>query len=163
MDKSETKDLPKTKAKASATAFLLSQVGAHASGQLSERLAKLNLTTAHAGIMRVVAETPALTQQKLATTLRTQPSRLVVLLDELEEKELIERRSHPSDRRSYSLHLTAKGEKAWIEINVIRREHQTELLSCLSSAEQKQLNELLQKIADDQDLAPNVHPAYRTY
>jgi DNA-binding MarR family transcriptional regulator len=90
-------------------AFLLAQVGAHAAGKFAERLSVINLSPPHAGILRVVHTSGGISQQSLAEHLRILPSRLVVLIDELEERGMVERRADPADRRSYALHLTNKG------------------------------------------------------
>ncbi len=90
-------------------AFLIAQVGAHAASQFAERLAKEKLAARHAGILRILNSTPAITQQRLATILGMVPSRLVVFVDEMEERGLIERRENPDDRRRYALHITEKG------------------------------------------------------
>ena len=70
----------------SGAAFLLAQVGAHATSKFAERLFDLKLTPADAGIFRILAATPAITQQALATALGTLPSRLVALIDALESR-----------------------------------------------------------------------------
>src|SRR6266478_1712162 len=62
-------------------AFLLAQVGAHAAANFAERLAEVNLAPAHAGIFRILAATPAISQQALAAALGTVPSRLVALMN----------------------------------------------------------------------------------
>lgn len=67
--------------------------------------------------------TPAITQQALATALGTLPSRLVALVDDLKSKGLLERRPHESDRRSYALHLTEKGQSTLQAIGRIAPEH----------------------------------------
>ena len=90
-------------------AFLLSQVGAHAAAVFADRLAPLNLTPPHAGILRVIRQANGLSQQALGEKLGMFPSRLVALLDELEQRGLVERRDNPADRRSYALHLTRAG------------------------------------------------------
>jgi len=94
------------------TAFLLAQVGAHAASQFGERLARLRLSRPHAGILRLISQSPGLSQQELGRRLAILPSRLVALLDELQEKGLIERRQNTEDRRTYALHLTASGRSA---------------------------------------------------
>jgi DNA-binding MarR family transcriptional regulator len=66
------------------------------------RLAKEKLAPRHAGILRILNSTPAITQQKLATILGLVASRLVVFVDEMEERGLIERRENPDDRRRYA-------------------------------------------------------------
>ena len=74
-------------------AFLIAQVGAHAASQFAERLAKEKLAPRHAGILRILNSTPAITQQRLATILGMVPSRLLVFVDEMEERGLT-RMSH---------------------------------------------------------------------
>jgi DNA-binding MarR family transcriptional regulator len=156
-EKEDTTEKPKAHAGA---AFLLAQVGAHAASKFAEHLAELKLVPAHAGIFRILAARPAITQQALATTLGTLPSRLVALIDELESRGLLERRPHETDRRSYALHLTEAGKSTLQAIGRIAREHQQTLLSGLSAEEQAQLAALLQRVADQQGLTPLVHPGY---
>jgi DNA-binding MarR family transcriptional regulator len=144
----------------SPAAFLLAQVGAHAASKFAGRLAALQLAPPHAGIMRILGAQPAITQQALASALSMQPSRLVALVDELETRGLIERRENPEDRRSYALHLTEKGRAMLEVIGRVGREHQQALLAALNEDEQRQLGVLLRRIADQQGLAPGVHPGY---
>jgi len=147
-------------ARRSSAAFLLAQVGAHAASKFAERLAKLKLAPAHAGILRILDWTPAITQQALSATLGMVPSRLVALLDELEVRGLTERRENPGDRRSYALHLTEKGRSTLGMIGRVSREHQQAMLQALSDDERRQLADLLQRIADEQGLTRGVHPGY---
>lgn len=141
-------------------AFLLAQVGAHASSLFAKRLAKLNLAPPHAGILRVLDWTPAITQQALAISLGMVPSRLVALLDDLDTRGLIERRQNSTDRRSHALYLTTKGRTALGVIGRVAREHQQALLAALSENERGELAALLQRIADQQSLTRGVHPGF---
>lgn len=142
-------------------AFLLAQVGAHAASKFAERMGTLGLTPPDAGILRLLRLTAGLSQQELAAKLGIHPSRLVALLDELERKGLVERKSNPDDRRQYSLHLTEKGTKTLEEIGHVAQQHQEALCAALSLEERDKLAELLRKIADQQGLSPMVHPGYR--
>jgi DNA-binding MarR family transcriptional regulator len=141
-------------------AFLLAQVGAHAASRFGQRLAELKLSPPHAGILRILGSSPAMTQQALAGALRILPSRLVALLDEVEERGLVARRENPEDRRSYALHLTERGRETLQAIGRVSKEHQRSLLGALSADEQTQLAELLQRIADEQGLTRGIHPGY---
>src|SRR5262245_58206948 len=141
-------------------AFLLAQVGAHAAGRFAERLAPLGLTPSHAGILWNLAHQPDLTQRALADLLGAFPSRLVLLLDELEQKGLVERRSDPVDRRSHALRLTNTGKAQLEELGRIAREHQDALCAALDAAERDLLRELLAKIAEQQGLRSRVHPGF---
>src|SRR5260370_31306992 len=90
-------------------AFLLAQLGANAASQFSERLEVLELTPSDAGILRLLRVEAGPSQQQLATKLQIHPSRLVAILDNLEKRDLVERRAHAQDRRLYSVHLTKNG------------------------------------------------------
>jgi DNA-binding MarR family transcriptional regulator len=141
-------------------AFLIAQLGTHAAGRFAERLEPLDLTPAHAGILWNLAQQPALTQRALADLLGAFPSRLVLLLDELEEKGLVERRPDPADRRSHALRLTPGGKAMLEELGRVARQHQDDLCAALDAGERQQLRELLAKIAAQQGLRPRVHPGF---
>ena len=145
----------------SSPAFLLSQIGSHAAARFGERLSTLGLIPAHAGILHVLEATPSLTQQALASALGMVPSQLVGLLDDMEAKDLIERRNNPEDRRRYALHLTENGTQILKRVGEIAREHQRSLLAALSEDERRHLQALLERIAEEQGLTPGVHPGYR--
>jgi DNA-binding MarR family transcriptional regulator len=142
-------------------AFLLAQVGAHAAMRFGERISCLNLTPPDAGILRLLGASGGLSQQELSTRLGIHPSRLVAILDALEEQRLVERQTHTDDRRQYALHLTKKGQETLSEVGRIGREHTESLCASLTATEREQLAELLQKIANEQGLSPGVHPGYR--
>jgi len=142
---------------------MLTQLGTHAAFKFAERLSAIELAPPHAGILRVIGASSGLSQQDLAKTLTMQPSRLVVLVDELEEKGLVERRDSREDRRVYALQLTAKGRRALDGVTRISLEHDDAICAALSESEREQLSGLLQRIADDQKLTPGVHPGYRRF
>jgi DNA-binding MarR family transcriptional regulator len=159
-DFDESCSRPRDARGSTSAAFLLAQVGAHAASKFGERLREIELAPAHAGILRILAATPAITQQALASALGALPSRLVALVDELESKGLLERQSDQEDRRRYSLRLTEKGMSTLPAIGRIARAHQQALLAALSEEEQRQLSALLRRVADEQGLRAGVHPGY---
>jgi len=97
----------------------------------------------------------------LAELLGIFPSRLVLLLDDLDKNGSVERHASPTDRRSHALRLTAAGRTLLKEIGRIARQHQNDLFGALTHAERAQLGELLARIADEQNLRARVHPGYR--
>src|SRR5215469_3809741 len=142
-------------------AFLLAQVGAHAALRFAERLNALQLSPPDAGVLRLLRMSAGISQQELATRLRIHPSRLVAIVDNLEERKFVERKVNPDDRRLYSLQLTSSGVEILGQIGKVAREHQDALLSALSSEERVELELLLHKVADQQGLARGVHPGYQ--
>lgn len=150
-----------TESRTAGLAFLLAQVGAHAAGRFAERLGPLKLAPPHAGILRAINLQAGISQQKLAKLLGMFPSRLVLVLDELQKAGLLERKARAGDRRTYALHLTACGREKLQAIGRIAKEHQEALCAALSPKEQETLARLLARIAEDQGLTPGVHPGYR--
>jgi DNA-binding MarR family transcriptional regulator len=146
------------------TASLLAQLGEHATVRFARHLAVLELVPAHAGIFKILAGTPGMSQCALARTLGTLPSRMVGYLDELERKGLLERRPHRSDRRNHALHLTKAGQSAYHSTARLAQEHQQALLAGLSKKQQVQLAELLQLMANQQGLisGPVLHISKRS-
>ena len=141
-------------------AFLLAQIGAHAATKFGERLSALKLTPPDAGILRLLGGSGGMSQQELSTKLKIHPSRLVAILDEMENRGLVERKQNAEDRRQHALFLTNQGRESLGEIGRIARDHQDALCAALSSDEREKLAEFLQRIADEQGLTPGVHPGY---
>jgi DNA-binding MarR family transcriptional regulator len=142
-------------------AFLLAQVGAHSAEVFAELLEPLRLAPQHSGIIWMVRRSPGISQQNMAATLRMHPSRLVSLLDELEERGYVERRAKEDDRRVYAVHLTPAGEEMYAQIEKLSRQHQDIVCAALSDAECRRLAEFLQRIAEERELIVGVHPGYR--
>jgi len=142
-------------------AFLLAQVGAYAATQFAERLSALQLSPPDAGILRLLRRSAGISQQELSAKLQIHPSRLVAILDNLEQRKLVERKPNPQDRRLYSLHLTKDGSEILERIGKLAREHQDALLSTLTGDERAKLAELLHRIANAHGLTPGVHPGYQ--
>jgi DNA-binding MarR family transcriptional regulator len=142
-------------------AFLLAQIGAHAASKFSERIDKLGLYPSHAGVMRLLSQSEGISQRQLCTKLSMVPSRLVILLDELQDRGIIERRDDPSDRRSYSLYLTEKGKAVLESVKKIAKEHNESICEGLNTRERKTLAELLSRVVKLQGLIPGVHPGYK--
>ena len=89
------------------------------------------LTPPHAGILRAIATEPGRSQQALSAQLGMLPSRVVVYVDELEDRGYVERRRNPDDRRLHALHLSAAGKRLMRKISELARQHETQLTAAL--------------------------------
>lgn len=143
------------------SAFLLAQLGAHAAARFAQRISELDLTPAQAGLLRLITRNPGQSQQAIARQLGTPASRLVLLVDGLEERGLIERRRDPADRRHYALYLTGDGTAFMKELGRLGAAHEDAMTEGLTADERAVLNDLLSRLAARQDLTPGVHPGYR--
>ena len=144
-----------------AVAFLLSQLGAHASALFAERVVSLDLTPPQVGFLRLVGSEPGSSQQAIAGRLGMAPNRLVHLVDEMEERGLIERRRDPRDRRNHALHLSAEGRRLIGRLSGVAAAHEEAVCAGLTPQQRQQLGALLERVAANQGLEPGIHPGYR--
>jgi DNA-binding MarR family transcriptional regulator len=145
---------------ARAPAFLLAQVGDLAATRFAARLAELNLMPQHAGVLRLIAASEGVNQQTLGQRLGIFASRLVTLIDQLEQRGLVERRRNPEDRRQSALYLTPAGWEMLRSIGRLAVAHQEALLAPLAPEERAQLAALLARLAEAHGLVPGVHPGF---
>jgi DNA-binding MarR family transcriptional regulator len=139
-------------------AYLLSQVGAHSSRRWHERLAPIGLDSRSVLVLRHVAAEEGRTQASLAASLAVPPSRVVAIVDGLEQRGVVERRANPTDRRAHALWLTSKGRTLLAEVLAISSAHEADICAGLSQSRRRQLIELLSVIAAEQGLASGGHP-----
>ncbi len=142
----------------STLAFLLSQVGLHAARQFAERIAEVDLQPPLFRVLNLVDAAEGRSQQAIGEAIEVPASRMVALVDELEQRGLVERRPHPTDRRVRALYLTSKGRKALARGREIAKEHEKELTRGMAAADRKRLTELLQNIVDEQTIGRGIHP-----
>jgi DNA-binding MarR family transcriptional regulator len=149
---------PPTELPADSVGFLLSKVGFDAARRFRARLAPLGLEPRQFALLRYVAAAEGQSQQALGAALEIPASRMVALIDDLEERGLVERRRNPADRRARALHLTSAGRRLLGKAIEVAIAHERELLSGLSKEERGQLAELLRRLAADQGIPIAVHP-----
>lgn len=97
----------------------------------------------HLIALKLLSERGPANQQALADSLSLDPSNVVGLLNELEERRLITRRRDSADRRRHIVELSPRGEKALCEAYDRLRRVDDDLLSPLSARERATLYDLL--------------------
>ncbi|WP_158752305.1 MarR family winged helix-turn-helix transcriptional regulator [Acidobacterium sp. S8] len=143
-----------------ALGLLLSQLGTHAALSFGRKIAGFGISPPHLGMLRWIHANEGKNQRELASHLGMVPSRLVILLDELEAKGLVARARSLEDRRSQHLQLTRKGIQLLEKVERIATAHDEELGSSLTAAERETLIELCAKLAAHRGLTPDGHPGY---
>ena len=142
-------------------AFLLSSLGYAVSRRFHEILRPLELEPGEFALMRAVSASDGTPQNALAERLHISPSWMVAIVDDLERRELLERRPHERDRRVRTLHLTAAGTKLLRQAEREARQFDAHVTEPLSETELEQLLDLLQRVAGGLDLQPGAHAALR--
>jgi DNA-binding MarR family transcriptional regulator len=140
--------------------FLLSQVGAHSSRRWAERLAAIDLDSRQVMLLWNIAAREGRSQNSLATSMHLPSSRIVGLVDALERRGWVKRRTNTADRRAKTVHLTGAGRNALDLILAVAAEHEAELSQGLQTSQRDALVELLERVAHSQGLVPAVHPDF---
>ena len=143
-------------------AFMLSSLGYAISRRFQQTLAPLELEPGEFALLRAVAAGDGEAQNALAERLHISPSWMVAIVDELERRELLERRPHARDRRVRNLHLTSGGKRLLKQAERRARQFDRQVSDPLTETELQQLFELLQRIGAGLDLEPGAaHAALR--
>lgn len=116
---------------------LAQQIAEH----VRERAVTLGLTAAQATALREM--TGPMTMRELAERMSCEPSNATFIVDKLEKQGLIERRAHPTDRRSRHLVLTVEGKD--LRERLLALLMQDSPLGGLSLDQQRVLQGLLEK------------------
>jgi DNA-binding MarR family transcriptional regulator len=101
----------------------------------------------HFGVMTMLAAHPGMSQQHLHEKTGIDPSSMVAVIDELQERGLAERRPDPQDRRARQVFLTEQGLAALERIRGLAANLQREFFGALTTEERKTLHALLRKLA----------------
>lgn len=141
--------------------FLLSQLGFFAAGNFAEALKPVGISPPEFLLLRFVDAKAGQAQNALAERLAVPPSRMVALVDSLEERGLIERRTDAKDRRVRTLHLTDQGMACLGKASEVALDYERDLCAPLEEGERDALIDLLQKLAAGQTDLGGVHPGLR--
>jgi len=138
--------------------FLISQLGFFSSRRFTQALEPLGISPRDFLLMRFVAASDGQSQQTLAEQLEVPASRMVALVDHLEDMGLVERRPDPEDRRVRRLFITRKGRSVLEKAGKIAIDYETQLCAGINREEREQLIDLLQRLQVTQTDLGGVHP-----
>ena len=129
------------------SAFLLKRLGYAAKEQAMEAYERTGLHPYHHAVLAVLDESSRETQGAIADALGYDRGQLVGLLDDLEERGLVERRRDTGDRRRHLVRLTPAGKRTLARLRTLAQEIEDELLAPLDEAQRAQLHALLLSLA----------------
>jgi len=109
-------------------------------------LNQADITSKQNGTLLIIHEHPELTQKEIALLQRVDQTTMGQIIDQLEEKQLVMRVKHPTDRRAYCLFLTDTGEKLIASLWADMKRCEAVFLQRLNTDEIAQLFSLLDKI-----------------
>jgi DNA-binding MarR family transcriptional regulator len=102
-------------------------------------------------VLAILAEGDRETQGTIASVLGVDPSRLVALLDSLEERGLIMRQRDPHDRRRHVVSITPAGKRELGKIRALVGKVEEDFFAPLDERDRKAFHELLLRLAAQND------------
>jgi DNA-binding MarR family transcriptional regulator len=128
------------------TGFLLIKCGWWLHRMTEVALKELDLRDRHLMALIILNSEDGLPQQDLARHLALDPTLVVALVDDLEDKGLCERARHPDDRRRHVIQLTTKGRRMYRDARALAVKVGDEIFAPLERSERAQLTAMLKRI-----------------
>lgn len=121
-------------------------VARHLRHLTKDALAPWQITPSQSRALNVLGRQEALRLNELAEQLRIAPRSATEVVDDLQARGLVERRSDPADRRATLVALTEPGRDALRAIEAARRAEADRFFSDLSPDDRAQLSRILRKL-----------------
>ena len=111
-------------------------------------LEPLGLRAREFGALLILVKEGPMSQRSLGERQAVDRTTIVAVVDELERRDLVERRTSAHDRRAHDLRVTKKGHRVLTKgLDVVVRVEE-EFLQPLSSTERRQFRKLLARLTD---------------
>jgi DNA-binding MarR family transcriptional regulator len=138
--------------------FLLAQLGSHIATDFQQRLAPIGADPRTYAVLLALAADDGQSQRQLSERLGIHRNAMVTVIDNLEQRRLAKRLTHPDDRRAFAVTLSPKARRLLPTLHEQGRELEDQISAPLSAEERDTLRNLLQRVAAAAGLIPGVHP-----
>ena len=115
-------------------------------GVFLQRMAPYGLRPVDFSVLTLIAHNPGITSRHHCAALDILPPNLVGMIKSLDQRGLIERRPHPTDRRAQGLHVSAAGKKLQKSAQATATQLESDVASRLTAQELDTLKDLLRKV-----------------
>ncbi|HEX2702839.1 MAG TPA: MarR family transcriptional regulator [Solirubrobacteraceae bacterium] len=136
---------------ANSSGYLLARLGLAFKLQATERSEASGFELYDYSVLAILGEGSRETQATIADALTLDPSRLVALLDSLEERDMVARQRDPQDRRRHVVSITNSGRKELARVRAIVSQFEDEFFAPLDAVNREALHTMLVALATQND------------
>lgn len=122
---------------------LLSLAAIQSDRLVNEKLVRTGSRKWHYAVLATLEEFGPASQAELVSRTGIYRSDMVTVINELADRELVERSPNPADRRQNIITLTRQGHRQLLKLDKLLTQAESELLAPLSPPEREQLARLL--------------------
>lgn len=126
--------------------YLLALIGAESRRRWTRALSSAGLRSSHFGVLMTLDVLGEASQRRVGRAIGVDPRNLVGVMDQLQERGLIERGIDRGDRRRHAVRLTPVGHGLLAELRQAGESAERELLANLEPDERTELTRLLAKL-----------------
>jgi DNA-binding MarR family transcriptional regulator len=131
--------------------YLLARLGLAFKAQATARAEESGFELYDYSLLAILGEGARETQATIADALALDPSRLVALLDSLEQRGMVVRQRDLLDRRRHVVSITDAGRKELARVRAIVRQLEDEFFAPLDAASREALHPMLVQLAAQND------------
>jgi DNA-binding MarR family transcriptional regulator len=128
------------------TGFLIIQAHYRSRDRANAVFRPLGIEVRHYGLLVTLDQLGPSSQQALADGMRISGTMITQVVDELEHKQLVERRRNPADRRSYTVTMTPAGTRKLADGRAKFAAAAAEIADPIGAAGDRELRTLLRKL-----------------
>src|SRR6476469_10678364 len=129
------------------TVFVLARLGFAIKARAIEEFERAGFNMYQYSVLAMLSEKPREAQATIADGLQLDRSQLVGILDTLEERDLVERRRDPTDRRRHTVSLTPEGKRQLVRLRSIVKRIEDGFLEPLDKEKRVALHDALLLVA----------------
>jgi len=133
----------------SSTGYLLARLGMESRRRWARMLLEHGFTPHHYGMLMTLDQIGPASQQHLSRLVGIDPRNASPVLDQLEQRHLVERNPNPTDRRRHAVSLTSAGRVTLTALRHAADAVEQAMLGGLGDAERRCLHQTLTKLFVD--------------